>query len=204
MEFQIDCPCGQKVTVNEGAADGMATCVCGRSVPVPALTELRVRAGLSPYHVSPELVIEHLLAAREIPWGQTCVRCGAATEELAEVVTDCERAWTKEVGTASWPAMVFATLFMPMWAWVIAFQRGEERQYGKDKIYPLPLPICGACRPQLSSPKAVKDCLTVVPEYRHLLAKFPNAKVQVSLAGSLSQTANEPQDNKPPNTSIQQ
>ena len=45
-------------------------------IVVPSLSELRTRAGLPTNAVSPEFVIEHLLATGDIPTGEGCVNCG--------------------------------------------------------------------------------------------------------------------------------
>jgi hypothetical protein len=180
VDFQIDCPCGQRVTVNEGAADGTADCVCGQSIRVPSLKEMRVRAGLPPFNISPELLIENILRSEEIPWDRRCVRCCVRTEDVIEVVTACERVWVKEAGSLSWPALVFATLLSPFLAAIWSSRRGELQQFGKDKVYPLPLPVCNSCQKKLTTSREIKDCLAVVPAYRQLLAKFPDATVEVT------------------------
>ena len=85
MEFRVDCACGIPLKVTEASAGGSVQCVCGGTVPIPPLTELRVRAGLAPYHVSPEVLIEHLLEAGELPPDNYCVGCRQPTDESAAV-----------------------------------------------------------------------------------------------------------------------
>ncbi len=43
--FEIDCACGQKLTVTAGQAGSQIACVCGKSVDVPTIRELRRLAG---------------------------------------------------------------------------------------------------------------------------------------------------------------
>src|SRR5262249_43305342 len=68
--FHADCECGRRHPVAEGAAGGTIQCGCGRTLPVPSLRELRVEAGLTPYDPNPELVITHMLATRDLPFGE--------------------------------------------------------------------------------------------------------------------------------------
>jgi hypothetical protein len=63
MDFRINYDCGKSVTVTEGAAGARMLCPCGRTITVPSVKDLRLQAGLPPYNISPELMIEHLLAA---------------------------------------------------------------------------------------------------------------------------------------------
>jgi hypothetical protein len=74
--------------------------------------------------------------------------------------------------------LIFTAIFMPIRIWLR--EPEEEREYGRDKIYPLPLPVCSACRPKLNGAAAIKASLNKVQEYQMLLDKFPDAKVSVS------------------------
>ena len=177
MDFRIDCQCGLCFTVTEASAGGTVDCPCGRAVSVPSLKELRLRAGLPPYNISPETVIEQLLATSQLPGSKTCVRCGADTSDIIHVVTECERSWTHREGGFSWMTLLVTALFFPiaLWLWV----RKEEKEYGKDKVYALPLPLCRACEPAVRGRKALKQCLMKIPDYSRLLEKFPDARLTV-------------------------
>jgi hypothetical protein len=192
VDFQIDCSCGQKVTVNEGAADGTANCACGQTIRVPSLKVLRVRVGLPAFHFPPEQMIEAILSSGEIPWGRSCVHCEAETDHVAHVLTECERSSTKE-GGLSGTSLALGLLFSPFIYFLAAFfsRNSEERVLGKNKIYTLPLPICAKCRGDLKGQKAIKDCMQVIPAYRELLDKFPHAMVSVSDYGARTPMAAE-------------
>jgi hypothetical protein len=172
-EFRIDCSCGQRVTVTEGDAGGTLPCPCGRTVRVPSLHELRTQAGLTPYDLSPELVIENLLAAGKLPPTKTCVCCSKETDEILRVVTECERSWVRWTGGVTW-AHLLAMILLPIWLW----ERTERHEFGKDKIYSLPIPICLGCRPILRDTRSIKQALRKIPDYARLLDKFPKAKVR--------------------------
>jgi hypothetical protein len=73
MRFRVYCECGGHIVVSEAAAGAKLPCACGRTVSVPSLHELRVEAGLPPYNVSPELVIEAMLLSGEMPFDNRCV-----------------------------------------------------------------------------------------------------------------------------------
>jgi hypothetical protein len=176
LQFRVNCECGNQIVVKEGSAGARIACPCGRSISVPSLKELRIQAGLPPYELSPELVIEHLLAAGELPFGKTCVQCQQETDEIIQVNTECERAWVHRTGGFSWGTLLFSMFVLPIRIWF--WERREETVYGKDKIYPLPLRVCQACQRTLRRQRAIKECLRRIPEYDRLLDKFPDAVVR--------------------------
>jgi hypothetical protein len=175
MDFRIKCPCGLSITVSEAAAGGEARCACGQMVRIPEWTELRERAGLPRYNLSPELVIENFLIRGEVPFDDKCVKCEEPTDQLVRVLTKCERGWVQQTGGVTW-----LTALMMIFSPVIVFQRREERSYGRDKIYSLPLRICPACLATIRTRDDVKHCLRAVPVYNLLLDKFPDAEVSIS------------------------
>jgi hypothetical protein len=180
MEFRVDCTCGAHFMVREGLAGTKRTCTCGRVVTVPPLHELRRQIGLRPYEVSPELVIEHMLASGELPADHACVRCGAETDAVVHVQAECERVQVRTGGEPTW-LLVLLLLISPvlLLMGLLLRQRGDQKEYGKDKIYMLPLAVCPKCRSTLRNPTEIKDALCRVPEYRQLLDKFPDASVIV-------------------------
>src|SRR5262249_4052751 len=101
MHYQLDCECGNKLTVRETAAGAKEQCPCGRTVVVPSLHELRRRAGLPGPGLSPEKVVETLLLAGKLPEETHCVLCGAATDRVICCTTECERAYI-ESGRPAW------------------------------------------------------------------------------------------------------
>jgi hypothetical protein len=139
------------------------------------MAELRVRAGLPPFQLPPEVVIEGFLHTGEFPIGKLCGRCGVSTDEVVVVVTECERASVHGSGGFTW-----GHLLVSLFAGIFVREQGVVAEYGRDKIYPLPLPLCQPCRKKLWTQKQIRRCLAAVPEYRLLLEKFPTAKVQLS------------------------
>jgi hypothetical protein len=144
---------------------------------VPPLTELRVRAGLPPYHVSPELLVEHLLLRGELPPDSRCLECGRDTDRRAFVTAVCERARIREHGGFSWAVLLASIFFLPMRIWL--WQQRETTVLGKDKFYRLPLPVCDTCRPRLRGGQEVREWLARIPAYGLLLDKFPDADLSL-------------------------
>jgi hypothetical protein len=179
MEFRVDCTCGAHFMVREGLAGTRRTCSCGRLITVPPLHELRRQVGLMPYEISPELVIEHMLAANELPADHACVRCRLETDQVLHVEVECERRQIRDSGDHSWGLVLASLVFRPLLLLLLSRQRGEQKEYGKDKIYTLPLVVCPGCRRTLQHQGAIKEALGQVPEYRRLLNKFLDAKVRL-------------------------
>jgi hypothetical protein len=182
VNFRVDCECGIPLKVSEASAGGSVRCVCGRSVPVPPLRDLRVRAGLPPYNIAPEVLIEHLLASGELPPDKSCVECGAATDGAVRVITECERTMIPRSGVP-WPVGCLLLLFSPVLyllfrAGTAVEDSGRVEEHGRDKIYTLPVPVCADCRPRLHR-QTIQDTLRKIPIYEQLLDKFPDAVLRL-------------------------
>jgi hypothetical protein len=163
------------MVVREGQAGARRSCECGRVVKVPSLHELRRSVGLPAHLLSPELVIEQLASKGALPRGRTCACCGSETDQHVFLVAECERVQVRE-SRSSWAA-VLAALFVKDWGIVLGRDR---REYGKDKIYALPLAVCWDCQPDLQGEPKLKEALRQVPEYNRLLNKFPDSLVRLS------------------------
>src|SRR5947208_3547697 len=109
MPYRIACECGESVTVAETAAGTTALCRCGRKVVIPSLRELRRQAGVPESGPSPELAVEALLLAGELPEEDHCVLCGVATDATVCCRTECERAYVRS-GQPSWWVYLLAFL----------------------------------------------------------------------------------------------
>jgi hypothetical protein len=176
MQFRVSCSCGEVADVGAADAGKEIPCRCGRIVVVPPLPELRRQAEAQNTGRSPEAVIEALLVAGRLPMEHHCVLCGIATEHILSCRTVCEIAYVEQPGSSG-PAF-FARLLLGRLGEVIAeCLQSEEKQRGKDRIYPLPLRVCDSCVQQLSNDQAVWNALYRVPLYRRLLDKYPRARV---------------------------
>src|SRR5213593_2963195 len=98
MDYQLPCTCGEYLTVTEGSAGAQVKCVCGRTVTVPSLGGLRELAGQPAFQPAPEIVIEQLLLAGELPPSRNCVHCGLETANVVTVQVECERVWMYKSG----------------------------------------------------------------------------------------------------------
>src|SRR5262249_30661002 len=87
----LDCACGNRLTVFERQAGVRLDCPCGRTLQVPNLHELRMRAGLTPFPVSTANQLKELAASGELPPGTTCAGCSRPTAGVLGLVAVCER-----------------------------------------------------------------------------------------------------------------
>jgi len=179
MDYLLPCPCGQSVTVTEGSAGAQVKCTCGRTLTVPSLGGLRELAGEPAHLPAPEMVIEQMLYVGALPPDHRCVHCGLETADVVTIEVECERAWIRK--KEGFGATLFLWLFVSWWFALIAMLARDKgvHEFGRDKIYGLPLPICPQCRPMLTNREAARASLVRVPEYRRLLEKFPEAKIEV-------------------------
>jgi hypothetical protein len=98
--------------------------------------------------------------------------CSRDTDEILQVVVECERAFRK--GGFSWAAFIFSFLFLP----IKVLHWEEEVTFGQDKVYLLPVPVCQGCREDLRGERAMKEGLRQIAVYDRLLNKFPEAKIR--------------------------
>src|SRR5262245_57451312 len=159
MEYRVACECGDSVSVTETAAGAKVPCRCGRTVVVPSLRELRRQAGEPEESLPPELVVETLLLAGKLPEEDHCVLCGSPTQGTAFCRTECERAVVKPV-RASGESQFHTILIFGLLGWLISrFSIRGYKESGKDRIYTLPLRVCGFCQEGLISPGEIKEAL---------------------------------------------
>jgi hypothetical protein len=184
VEFGVTCECGQTGTVSQGAAGTSVSCPCGRTVPVPSLRELQRLAGVERAQPSPELVVEVMLAKRQLPQERHCVLCEEATDGILCCTAECEKAYVE--GGPSWRSQALGFFILSLislvfgWIWLIILGRDKvEREQGKDRIYVLPLRICEECRRHLTQPEAIIAAMLRVPLYKQLLDKYPETTVSV-------------------------
>jgi hypothetical protein len=168
------------MTVRETAAGVKEQCDCGRTVVVPSLHELRRRAGVPEAGLSPEQVVETLLLAGKLPEERHCVLCGIATDAAICCTTECERAHVQSGERAWWVYLLGVLTCGWIGAVLIYASRGKDREWGRDRVFPLPLRVCADCRVQLAGMPALRAALSRVPVYRSLLEKYPNARITVS------------------------
>jgi hypothetical protein len=179
MKYRVNCSCGDSVSVSETEAGSQVKWWCGRVVEVPSLRELRRQAGEPGPTVSPEMAIEALLLSGSLPEEEQCILCGVPTDGCVYCRTECERAYVRRSGSPTWArALAFLTFGLLGYVVVSATPRLEQ-EWGKDRIFSLPLRVCKGCRGRLTSTKAVKDAMCRVPLYRQLLKKFPGTKVSL-------------------------
>lgn len=181
MKYLISCECGGNVEVAETDAGSKMTCFCGRTVVVPSLRELRRIAGGPEASPSPELEVETLLLSGSLPEEEHCVLCGVATDHLITSETECERAHVQD-GGPGWGQWFFSIFFLFLTGWLVWKIRGQEREWGKDRIFYLPLRVCSECELELTGTAELRDALCQVALYRRLLRKYPAAKLRLVTA----------------------
>ena len=142
MEFHVSCECGQDITVAASAAGTVRSCPCGRVVRVPALSELKRQAGLPAYNPSAALLIEHMLADRELPGTAMCVCCNDTTEDTIEVSAECEKVWIR--GPNDGASLVVAFFLVGIWAFLL--RQRDTQEFGRTLILRLPVRLCAKCQ----------------------------------------------------------
>jgi hypothetical protein len=83
----------------------------------------------------------------------------------------------KDAGGFQWGVFLASLIFFPIR--IFLWKAPSQEMIGRDKVYELPMYVCAKCKPALKGVAAIKQCMMRVSEYRNLLDKFPNAKVDL-------------------------
>jgi hypothetical protein len=144
MNHYLRCECGIDLPISEGAAGTVVQCTCGRPITVPSLAELKKEAGMP--IASTALIIEDMLAHRELPTVMTCVCCNSTPDETVTVTAQCEKAWSNERNPIF--AFFVIMIFFGMWGMLLSWLQ-KEKEYGNNLILHLPVRICHTCHQRL-------------------------------------------------------
>src|SRR4051794_16324294 len=165
MAYSVRCECGKTHPVSAAHCGTTWACTCGRTITVPSLSQLRAEAG--EFSASPEMIIESMLIARELPQESACVECHAPTEGIATFTVICEQVGARRSAEGCSRA-VYYVLFLAflMIGWFVYWRRGpgNAEMVGRSVAFRLPLRLCPVCQRSglMRDPKAL---LRRVPVY---------------------------------------
>jgi hypothetical protein len=181
MSFTVDCTCGRTLQVTAAQAGGDVRCDCGAVQAVPALSELRHRAGQSRYRRDIAETIRYLVAEGRLPADDKCMGCGIVTDDVLQLVVEC--ALPKQKSPGIWDVIILKAL-VPIGHLLGDAGRSalETEVVGREIVVKTPLRLCGQCAD--TTPLSRRDDLVCllenVPLYRQLLNKYPCARITTS------------------------
>jgi hypothetical protein len=172
MDYRFKCDCGREITVSQTAAGTLVDCACGRSVRVAF-----VGAATRPCWRG------HSVAGFR---GRATFACGASAgrrrlhrlrPHTGREIALLDRLRTRTGRRPHPPTVVVGAAFHPVSS--LLWRPSQRRKYGQDVVFPVPFPLCSACRPMVSSTEALKAVLRLTPVYARLLDKYPEAEVSL-------------------------
>jgi hypothetical protein len=181
MEYSVTCLCQKAIPVTAAQAGTEVACSCGRTIKVPRLSELRLTTGRDAYEAGVVSAIQRLIRTGELPYGDTCALSGWPTNDVYELLVECERPWAKQVGKSlPLPWEVLLGLFSPISIW-----RREVRTeiHGRQTVIRVPLRVRQEHHAWLSrmrSQRKLRRLLGTVPIYAQLLHEYPDAYISTS------------------------
>jgi hypothetical protein len=173
MKYEVRCECGKAHAVSGADAGATIRCACGRLVEVPPLHRLRSVAGQRV--LSPMVRIQTLLLAGKLPGTNVCVSCRAATQQVVDVLIECESATFKE-GT---PSTTDAAVGLALGVLDGLQESTPARDLGPGERVIVPLPVCDLCGRFPADASVLRRALRQIPEYAALLDQYPNARIVV-------------------------
>ena len=184
--FSVTCDCGAVIPVTASLAGATIACRCGRQVPVPRLSQLRVAHGLAATETNIRDTIGRLIREETLPWGDCCAVTAMPTGDVMLFDVECERGYLKGSASRKWGAVLFMLGFFAcfpaaIFMWLIGYDlfKTPAERVGRDIVITVPLLVRteshGAVRRWPQS--RLKNLLRSVPVYERLLAEYPNARV---------------------------
>jgi hypothetical protein len=136
MEFEFHCSCGKSHAIATSQAGTTLTCVCGREHVLPSLSELRRSAGIPVFQKSTSDSVWDALNSGDIEFGDRCLQCGDATDDLHAVWAICERSYLHVSGGVQ---LAIGGLIP------VAEKELHEEHRGRDVVVPLLMRMCKPC-----------------------------------------------------------
>ncbi len=187
IQVELPCVCGGSVVARGKDAGGSVRCRCGRSVAVPKLSQLRALSGGDPYVTNPAEAIRKAQRNGTDPAGNKCVLCGSSAPVFYKCHAVCETMYVKPVQDDSSDDVVGAAveyfIVGPLYRMLFRRSGSQDAQVlGHDVEVTLSLPVCDSCAAangNVTRASVAKRLMMNVPEYRGLLAFYPDAKIRV-------------------------
>ena len=190
MSYSVTCPCGKRCDVAATAAGSTIACDCGRPVPVPALSELRLSAGQEAYDRGTAGQIAGMVRRGALPVDELCCISGRSTQDVAVFCIACERVQVRHSGLDLTDRTILGWLVLG-WLGIIAGWIGSMfawkkkpkpiREHGREVVVYAPVRISEEYHPSLKrrSQRYLKDLLKNTPIYAALLKEYPKATVSI-------------------------
>jgi hypothetical protein len=161
----------------------MAACRCGRTVPVPRLSQLRLAKGLAAHETSIRDSIARMIRDRELPWGQCCAVTGMPTDDVLWFEVQCERSYVKSERRVGITLLV-ASFLLPFGFFLqlmgISLLNEDPERRGHDIFIQIPLRVSRELHASLRrwvTQSRLRRLLREVPIYQDLLREHPHARI---------------------------
>lgn len=176
--------CTNRISVTPSQCGGRVNCLCGKTVPVPKLSELRRLNGVGYQNLSPLQRLQKLEDQGELLTDFTCAVCHVRNGDSHECWVQCENKVVNAPGLPSMIAYLFLLPFMTM-AGAFAMMLSREAAYedpeihGRDTVAIIPVPVCTECESGFrNSNRKRLAALRTIGHYRELLDAYPDATTQ--------------------------
>lgn len=183
MTYSVTCECGETAAVTAAQAGGTVLCVCGATLPVPKLSDLRKAAGQTAHRATAADRIAGMIARNELPDRDTCTLCDSHTNDVIWCAIVCERESTSDDTDRT---LIYFLIFGWIAVLMAAIRPSIARTYGNDRTVNIPLRVCVPCLPALESTKSqsrLRDVIRRTPAYADLLNDYPKASVYPNCRG---------------------
>jgi hypothetical protein len=188
LQVTLNCTCGRSVAARAKDAGGSISCICGKQVAVPRLSQLRTLAGADAFVTNPAERIRKLQSEGVNPAGDRCLLCGSNAAVFYECQAVCESSYVEKSHADkanSFPRVLLSMLFLPLLLNFFLMGRKESavcEQRGHDIAVSFTLPVCDPCVAtfgNVTRPQNATRLMAKVPALAELLAYYPQLKLTV-------------------------
>lgn len=174
MNLFVTCECGQKKEIIPANCGSSVNCICGKTIDVPRLSDVRRSCGQTPYATTIIERLHSMSRSNELPPTDRCCCCQSIAIENVSCIVQCESHAIS--GPGFWKTCVMIVL-SPSWILSMLLSSfGTPEVHGRATAIRLPLPVCGLCKKKvLASDAERKKALRNIPLYEELLLKYPDA-----------------------------
>ncbi|MCA9194813.1 MAG: hypothetical protein KDB03_23745 [Planctomycetales bacterium] len=174
MQLTVECECGRKTPVTAAHCGGRVDCLCGRTLDVPRLRDLKIRNGISNLSTLERLT----LVTKDGPFrdGVGCALCSVRQGRVYVIFLECQR--PQVFGESNWLTNMFVVAFGGLGRLLHLAEQRELTAHGDERNASFGMEICTDCVRQLAKRRRRLDlALGKIPEILAVLNDYPDARI---------------------------
>ncbi len=174
QQLLVECECGRKTPVTSAQCGGRVACLCGRSVDVPRLRQLRTENGLDNRSALDKLNV--LGRSGPIRSGVGCVFCSIRQGDTHEILLECQK--PQIIGESNWVTNLIVIVFGGIGKLLHLAEQRQITASGDERLAQFAIEICTDCFERNARRKRqLKAAIRRIPEINDVFLEYPDSEV---------------------------